>query len=170
MDPRNPSVLGEGCCAVDRCLCCHAGLMSCCHAGQLPCLLSIHAASVLRCRREALDAAGVPFPAPAEAHLACAAAEAPLLPQADQQYFGAGLPAAAAALQGAGLLARHPLARGGGGGGGGALHYVGAVGNPASKIRCAAVGWGRPHVGSCAIRARAGAVGAAVSSSACGER
>ena len=137
----------------------------------------------------------------AEAHLACAAAEAPLLVDADQQYFGpgalhaawlvlalvacpaaepiveyvlrgawcllllqasvcacaphsrlylsmlpsliysAGLPAAAAALQAAQLLGRHPLAPSER-----VLHYVGAVGSPASKIRSAAPGWRLPWV------------------------
>lgn len=44
----------------------------------------------------------------------------------------AGLPEAAAALQAAALLGRHPLAPSSR-----VLHYVGAVGNPASKIRWA---------------------------------
>lgn len=42
----------------------------------------------------------------------------------------AGLPDAAAALQAAALLGRHPLAPSSR-----VLHYVGAVGNPAAKIR-----------------------------------
>lgn len=42
----------------------------------------------------------------------------------------AGLPDTAAALQAAALLGRHPLAPSSR-----VLHYVGAVGNPAAKIR-----------------------------------
>ncbi|KAL4447650.1 hypothetical protein ABPG75_004869 [Micractinium tetrahymenae] len=69
-----------------------------------------------------------------EAHAACAAAEAPLLLDDDQRFFGPTLPAVAARLQAASLLGRHPLnptAR--------ALHYIGAVGNPASKVSLRAI-------------------------------
>lgn len=99
-------------------------------AGLLPCLLCC---TLVRAGFLANQTASPRTHGPCtEAHLACAAAEAPLLLQADQQYFGGGLAEATGALQGAGLLARHPLARADGG----ALHYVGLVGNPASKIRC----------------------------------
>lgn len=67
----------------------------------------------------------------AEAHVACAAAEAPLLLDGDQEHFGPGLPALAAGLRASQLLGPHPLAPPSST----ALHYVGAVGNPASKIR-----------------------------------
>jgi hypothetical protein len=48
----------------------------------------------------------------------------------------AGVPTAAAALQAAQLLGRHPLAPSER-----VLHYVGAVGSPASKFRSATPGW-----------------------------
>ncbi|BDA42593.1 probable ATP-dependent helicase hrq1 [Coccomyxa sp. Obi] len=67
-------------------------------------------------------------------HLACAAAETPLLLHDDQAYFGARVPEVASFLQSVGLLNRHPHASSPN-----VLFYVGSKDNPARQINLRAI-------------------------------
>lgn len=66
-----------------------------------------------------------------QAHLLCAAAELPLVGAREAAMFGAGVWDAAAQLQALGVLGRHPRSTGADPL---ALHYTGAVANPATGV------------------------------------